>query len=315
MDPVCQRKRLVVVVMGPTHAMSGAAAWLAVVGAAGAGVSAPGTGVLVGMPLPVVAMGAAVCAGGALLPDIDCPGSLSLKDGSTVVRAFGIVGEVVGQGMDAMALLVFNVTKSRHDPDRHSGHRLLTHTAIFAVGLGMLTSLAASLPGTFAAGGKRYSTGTVMALLIMWSCLHLSLFGLFEKWTKKERKKFSLIGVMVISAVLTTVTASTLPVEAARGKFWWLGLAVGGGSAVHCLGDAITRAGVPFLWPIPIRGRRWWEIQLPSLLAIRAGGRFEYGALFPVLTVLTLWLMVYTMPASKWLAVSVAGLIGIDVPS
>jgi hypothetical protein len=306
---------LTVVVMGPTHAMAGAAAWLALVGAAGAGVSAPGMEVLVGMPFPVVAMGAAVCAGGALLPDIDCPGSLSLKDGSTVVRAFGIAGEAVGKAMDGLALLVFDLTKSRHDTDRHSGHRLLTHTAVFAVGLGMLTSLAASLPGTFTAGGKRYSTGTAMALLIMWTCLHLALFGLFEKWTKKQRKTFSLVGVMVFSAALTIVTALALPAQAAGGKFWWLGLAVGGGSAVHCLGDAITRAGVPFVWPIPIRGRRWREIQLPSLLSIRAGGRFEYAALFPVLTALTLWLVVYTVPESRSLAVSVADLIGVHVPT
>jgi len=306
---------VVVVVMGPTHAMSGAAAWLAVVGAAGAGVSGPGMGVLVGMPLPVVAMGAAGCAGGALLPDIDCPGSLSIKDGSTVVRAFGVVGEAVGHTMDGLSLLVYSLTKSRKDPERHSGHRLFTHTAVFAVGLGMLTSLAASLPGTFAAAGKTYSTGTAVALVIMWSCLHLSLFGLFERWTKKQRKKFGLIGVMLISGVLTLLTATALPAEAAGGKFWWLGLAVGGGSAVHCAGDAITRAGVPFAWPIPMGGRLWQEIQLPSLLAIRAGGKFECAALFPVLTVLTLWLVAYTMPASKGLAASVAALIGVQVPS
>lgn len=301
--------------MGPTHAMFGAAAWLAAVEAAEAGVSAPGLEVLVGMPLPMVAMGTAVCAGAALLPDIDCPGSLSIKDGSTVVRALGIVGEAVGKAMNATALLVYNLTKSRRDTDRHSGHRLLTHTAVFAVGLGMWTSFAASLPGTFTAAGRMYSTGTAMALLIMWSCLHLSLFGLFEKWTKKQRKNLTLVGVMAISAALTMVTAAALPAEAAGGKFWWLGLAVGGGSAVHCLGDAITRAGVPFVWPIPIRGRCWWEIQLPSPVAIRAGGRFEHAVLLPALTALTLWLVVYTMPASRWIAVSVAGLIGVQVPT
>jgi membrane-bound metal-dependent hydrolase YbcI (DUF457 family) len=114
---------------------------------------------------------------------------------------------------------------------------------------------------------------------------------------------------------LTIMTASALPAEAARGRFWWLGLAVGGGAAVHCLGDAITRAGVPFVWPVPIRGRCWWEIQLPPLLAIRAGGRFEYAVLLPALTGLTLWLVVYTLPASRWLAVSVAGLVGVQLPS
>ena len=302
--------------MGPTHAMFGAAAWLAVVAVAGAGVSGPGMEVLAGMSLPVVAMGAVVCAGGALLPDIDCPGSLSTRDGSTVVRAFGILGEAVGKAVDGLALLVFHLTQLRHDEDRHSGHRLLTHTAVFAVGLGMFTSFAASLPGTFTAFGRTYSTGTAMALLIMWSCLHLSLFGLFEKWTKKQRERFSIIGVMVISAALTMVTASALPeAQAAGGKFWWLGLAVGGGAAVHCLGDAITRAGVPFLWPVPFRWRCWWEIQLPPLLAFRAGGLFECAALLPALTALTLWLVVYTIPESKGLAVSLAGLIGVHVPS
>jgi membrane-bound metal-dependent hydrolase YbcI (DUF457 family) len=295
--------------------MFGAGAWLAVVAVAGAGVDGPGMEALVGMPLPVVAMGAAVCAGGALIPDIDCPGSISIKDGSTVVRAFGVLGEVVGKAMNGLSLLVFNLVKTRRDTDRHSGHRLFTHTAVFAVGLGMLTSLAASLPGTFDAGGKTYSAGTAMSLLIMWTCLHLSLFGLFEKWTQEQRKNFSLVGVMVISAALTLVTASALPPDAAGGKFWWLGLAVGGGAVVHCLGDALTRAGVPFVWPIPIGGRCWGEIQLPPFLAFRAGGRFEYAVLLPVLTLLTLWLVVYTLPDSKPIAVSVAALIGLHVPA
>jgi hypothetical protein len=301
--------------MGPTHAMFGVAAWLALVAVADAGVDVPGMEVLAGMPLPVVAMGAAVCAGGALLPDIDCPGSLSTRDGSTVVRAFGIIGEGVGKVVNGVALLVYNLTKLRHDEDRESGHRLLTHTAVFAVGLGFFTSYAASLPGTFEAFGKTFSTGTAMALLIMWSCLHLALFGIFDEWTKKQREKFTLVGVMAVSGALTAVTASALPeAQAAGGKFWWLGFAVGGGAAVHCAGDAITRAGVPFLWPVPLGWRTWWEIQLPSTLAFRAGGKFEYAVLLPVLTALTLWLMVYSWPDSKGLAVSVAGMVGVHVP-
>jgi membrane-bound metal-dependent hydrolase YbcI (DUF457 family) len=94
-----------------------------------------------------------------------------------------------------------------------------------------------------------------------------------------------------------------------------LGLAVGGGAVVHCLGDAITRAGVPFFWPVPFRWRCWWQIQLPPVLAFRAGGRFEYAALLPALTALTLWLVVYAIPESKGLAASVAGLIGVHVPA
>jgi hypothetical protein len=57
------------------------------------------------------------------------------------------------------------------------------------------------------------------------------------------------------------------------------------------------------------------EIQLPPFLAFRAGGWFEYAAFLPVLTVLTLWLVVYTLPGSKPFAVSVAALIGVHVPA
>jgi hypothetical protein len=37
--------------------------------------------------------------------------------------------------------------------------------------------------------------------------------------------------------------------------------------------------------------------------------------LLPTLTALTLWLLFYTIPESKGLAVSLAGLIGVHVPA
>jgi hypothetical protein len=97
------------------------------------------------------------------------------------------------------------------------------------------------------------------------------LFGLFEKWTKEQRKNVSLVGVMVISAALTLLTASELPAGAAGGRFWWLGLAVGGGSAVHCMGDAMTsRRGA-----VPVAGsdRRQVLVGDPAAVAARVPGR------------------------------------------
>lgn len=271
-------------VMGPTHAMSGAALWIGA-----AAMSAP----LIGHgSLPMVALGAAVCAGSALLPDIDCPGSLSTKDGSTVVRAFGIPGEIVGHTMNTVALTVYNLTKSRKDQPKTNGHRTLTHTAVFTAGLGVLVSIGCSLPGTFHAFGRSWGTGNVIALLTMWACLHLAMFGLIEKWTKKQRAKYGLLAVMAISAAATAATASQL--DRTSGGFAWLGIAVGAGALMHCVGDAITKAGVPFLWPIPIHGKRWWDLTLPSFMRIRAGGLFEYTILLPVLTI-------YTFAAALWL--------------
>lgn len=288
-------------VMGPTHAMSGAALW---VGAAA--MSAPLIGTQTS--LPMIALGAAVCAGSALLPDIDCPGSLSTKDGSTVVRAFGVLGEVVGHTMNTVALTVYNLTKSRKDEPRKNGHRTLTHTGLFTAGLGFLVSAGCSLPGTFEAFGRTWGTGNVVALLTMWACLHLAMFGLIEKWTKKQRAKYGLIAVMAISALATLATASQL--ERTNGGFAWLGLAVGAGAVMHCVGDAITKAGVPFLWPIPIHGKRWWDLSLPSFMRIRAGGVFEYVVLLPALTLYTFGAALWLLPGGQGVVEQTMALLG-----
>lgn len=288
-------------VMGPTHAMSGAALWL--------GAAATSAPLLGGQPMPAVVVGAAVCAGAALLPDIDCPGSLSLKDGSTVVRAFGIVGEVMGHTMDNVALAVYNLTRGKKDKPRNSGHRTLTHTAVFTVALGFLVSAGATIPGTFNLLGREWGIGNVFALVIMWGMLHLAMFGLIEKWTKKTRKKYGLLAVMAISALGTLLTASQL--ERTTGGLEWLGLAVGAGAVMHCLGDAITKAGVPFLWPIPINGKRWYDITLPSFMRIRAGGTFEYAILLPALTLYTFLAAIYLMPGGKPAIEAIRSFLGI----
>jgi membrane-bound metal-dependent hydrolase YbcI (DUF457 family) len=287
-------------VMGPTHAMSGAALWL--------GAAATSAPLLGGQPASAVVVGAAVCAGAALLPDIDCPGSLSTKDGSTVVRAFGILGEVVGHTADNVSLAVYNLTRGRKDKPRNSGHRTLTHTLLFTAGLGFAVSAGASLPGSFSAFGREWATGTVFALVVMWAMLHLAMFGLAEKWTKKQRAKYGLIPVMILSGLLTALTAAGL--EHTDQGFGWLGLAVGAGAVMHCLGDAITKAGVPFIWPIPIHGKRWYDLTLPSFLRIRAGGWFEYTVLLPALTLYTIGAAIYLLPGGKEVIDTIRGFIG-----
>lgn len=276
-------------VMGPTHAMSGAAIWLA----AAAGGILPG---LTGAPLPVVFAGAAVCAGSALLPDLDCPGSLSTKDGSTVVRAFGLAGEIVGHSLEKFSEAIYHATASKHDSDRTNGHRTFTHTLVFAVLLGSLVAIAGSLTIGFNAFDRDWIVGQVVALVTMWGCLHLALFGLAEKAIKRQRKRYGLLWVMILSGLVTAATVTQLPVEHG---YPWLGLAVGFGSLIHCFGDAITIKGVPILWPIPLAGKRWREIGPPAFLRIRAGGVFEYVILLPALNLATVILVIALFPEGQ----------------
>ena len=72
-----------------------------------------------------------------------------------------------------------------------------------------------------------------------------------------------------------------------------LGVLVGGGVAlgcfVHCLGDALTLSGCPFLFPLPIRGEFWYELRPP--IRFRTGGPFETLVLAPAMVVAVVLLL------------------------
>lgn len=66
---------------------------------------------------------------------------------------------------------------------------------------------------------------------------------------------------------------------------WLVGAGVAAGCVAHCLGDALTIMGCPFLWPIPIRGETFYEIRPPRLLRFRTGGPVEKWLITPALLV------------------------------
>jgi membrane-bound metal-dependent hydrolase YbcI (DUF457 family) len=236
--------------MGPSHALSGAAAWLAGSWAldhfAGYGQS----------PL-AVAVGATVCAGGALLPDLDLSGKVTRNQGgATVARTFGVFSLFAAEVIEKVSLAVYTATRLRRDPRRTNGHRTLTHTLPFAALVGWGTTALAAHYGKWAVVG------------IVFVMAGLALRGLFDEWAERA----GWLIVTISAAVVATLTAATLPGD--RG-YPMLGFAVAVGCVVHLLGDMITSAGVPILWPIPAGRRRWRMVGVPDGLAVRAGGRME----------------------------------------
>ncbi|MFZ2178294.1 MAG: metal-dependent hydrolase [Rhodococcus sp. (in: high G+C Gram-positive bacteria)] len=240
-------------VMGPTHAMSGAA-----------------VGLVVADVLPLDWGGptstaetftfAAVCAGAALLPDLD-------TSQSTVSRSFGPVSTVAAKGVDAISLGFYTLTKGKRDGRRRGGHRTFTHTALFAVGIG----------GGVSALVVQFGKPAIIGVLFV--CLGLALRGLGGDLAKEK-------GWLVVSAVAAVLSALTWQWYPTDEGSTGLGVAVALGCATHCLGDAVTKEGVPFLAPfVPWGKERWWEIRLPSFLSIRAGGPFEKILLGPALTI------------------------------
>lgn len=115
--------------MGPGHAVSGAAIGLY------AATLARDAGLLDIGPAATLT-GAALCAGAALLPDLDHPNA-------TVAKAFGPASIALARGVHGVSSAVYRNTKTAADEDRDGGHRGITHTGVFAAGLGGAVALLA----------------------------------------------------------------------------------------------------------------------------------------------------------------------------
>jgi membrane-bound metal-dependent hydrolase YbcI (DUF457 family) len=265
--------------MGPSHAMSGAAAWLAGVTLYSHYTGAP-------LSPSVLLLGTTVAAGAALAPDLD-------NYSSTVVSAFGIVGKGVGRLVDAVSVLIYNVTKSSREQVKDGGHRTFFHTIVAAVLAGLLVSFLTSFTSIVHVLGQTLTWGQLWSVIIMAIFLNLGLSGLFAKQITKYRAKFGPTIIMALSVVLAVITAILLPEGKEVGSYAWLGLAVGFGWFVHLLGDAITKAGVPMFWPIRIRRKAWYDVALPSVFRITAGSPIETLALLPLFTAVTILLAGY----------------------
>jgi membrane-bound metal-dependent hydrolase YbcI (DUF457 family) len=236
--------------MGSSHALSGAAVWL--------------TGSLAldqlahfhQTPLQL-AVGTAICAGGALVPDLDLSGRVTTRQGgATVAHTFGVFSLFLAECIEKFSLGVYKLTRMKHDPPRRNGHRTLTHTIVFNVGVGY---------GTLALC-QAYGKWAVMGVLFV--AFALALRGLFEKWA--ERAGWVIVTIAAAGAAF--LVYERLPGD--RG-YPLLGVAVGIGGLIHLLGDMITRHGSPILWPIPTGRRMWRNIGLPHRVALIAGDKTE----------------------------------------
>lgn len=249
--------------MGPSHALSGASVWLAGSWALDhfAGYEQS--------PL-AIAVGTAVCAGGALLPDLDLSGKVTAnRGGATVARTFGVLSLFVAEVVEKISLGVYHATRLSKDPDRENGHRTLTHTIPFTVLVGWGTTAACVSFGKWAVIG------------ILFFMIGLALRGLFERWAERA----GWVIVTLVSAAAAYGTYLALPGD--RG-YPMLGLAVGVGCFVHLLGDIVTSAGIPILWPVPIGRRMWRMIGVPNGMALKVGGKVEVLLVRGALTVIAL---------------------------
>lgn len=239
--------------MARGHALMGAVIWLG--GCAAAAQFRDGH-----LPsLALVAIGTPVCAGWAIVPDIDHPNS-------TISRSLGPVSRGVAELAAGSSRLIHEATRTQWDRPDEDGHRTVTHTLIGALVFGAVVGLAGWLGGPW-----------VAALLVFWPA-HLGISATLKSRRRRQwwfGRTVRLPKSVVDAAVLAAGAAILTP-----GSAWWLGLAAGGGAAIHLLGDMMTDSAVPALWPIVLRdvaGRphRWQPIGLPRRWRFAAGSKFE----------------------------------------
>ena len=230
--------------MGRTHALTGWCAGLAV---------AP----LVGAAAVEQAMLFAVTtAGFALLPDLDHPHARASK-------LLGPLSRVLSWLLRKTSGALYQITKGPRDEKRTGTHRHLSHTVLFAVGLGALATFGTEAGGPYAVAGV-----AVLGLLLAEDAL--------GDW---------MLIVSGAGVVWWLYKAGPDPVNQLDQLTGWLGIAVAVGCFTHCLGDALTESGCPFLFPLLIRGETWYEIRLPKPMRMRTGKRVEKLLVFPVFLV------------------------------
>lgn len=200
--------------MGGHHAISGAAAWMALAGSVEIAGHTAGLDLL-GLEGMQVLSGAVVATGAALLPDIDHPSA-------TIARSAGGMSK-------SLSTVVGAVT----------GHRGATHTLLAVLAFTALTMLAAGIDWR--------TTVPVLGEVQVGSVLVVAVMCAFAtRAMKAVRGPFAPWLVGLGSGLLVAAFAPDTAI--------WLPLAVGLGALVHLLGDLLTTDGIPFpTWPLVMK--------------------------------------------------------------
>lgn len=199
--------------LGYSHAMSGAVAWLAI---------APTATELLGMaPLNEYELiaGTIATAGAALIPDLDHPQA-------TIAHTFGFVSKAISK---VTALLA-------------GGHRQGTHSLIFVAGFALFSY--------FVGLGLNLVDSTLPPLIMMFLLASFAFRGL-NIVPPKTSSSFK--GIIVLLEAAGLVALLHFLNQNSTLSWDWLWLAAGLGAFVHLLGDAITPEGVPFFYPLRSR--------------------------------------------------------------
>lgn len=258
--------------MGPTHALSAVAlslcvAWLAK--------DFMFDTLLGSKDIMLFISAIIIIIGSSLMPDLDATNSTS-------ITTLGPIGKVLSKAMRGFSVLIQNMIKGPYDKGSDP-HRGFWHTILAAFLAGILiTGLANINVNLFTIFDIDITLSKLIVIIYIYISLQLGVASLFKPFYKKNvDKPLGKLGLNIASLLIAAYLMYSLPSNA---KYNWIGGAVTFGWITHLIGDMLTVSGVPILFPLKYKGKRWWNFRLP--LGIKAGGVFEKSILIPLLSVI-----------------------------
>lgn len=213
---------------GYSHAITGAAGWMAVTSTSALALGAYPVGA------GVAVAGSLLCAGAALAPDMD-------HHSGTIAHSLPPVTELMAKGTEAIS----------------GGHRHGTHSLI---GVAAFTALGwAALLLTFETDGRTVALGAGIYAVFL-TAFALKALGI-------SRSLGNSSGSSVLKGVLgSTLGPWLLSLATAGVATWyfaytwdWLLVCIALGTFIHIVGDGLTPQGVPWLWPWNPAPPRWMK--------------------------------------------------------
>ncbi|MFA7264796.1 MAG: metal-dependent hydrolase [Candidatus Nanopelagicales bacterium] len=202
----------------------------------------------------------------ALWPDLD-------HHNSTATRSMGLISGAVHLFVHRMSCWVFDMSATSRDVSEGDfrGHRGLSHFGISAVVSGLVFGWVSYLLATrWPALALAVVAGLIVALVGSW------LLG------EVRGLVLALVAGTALWWLVTTTAEEPLRIASeliAPAVGLGVGVSVSVGMLAHSLGDAATKTGVPLLWPIRIRGQRYYPIHVRPQSALLSTGSSEWAEL------------------------------------
>lgn len=254
--------------MGLTHSLSAVALFLCIAAFAPEHMKS----ILGSGSIAVILLAMVNSVGSSLVPDLD-------NSASTSKSALGILGDLLSVIFRTTSEIIQTTVRTKYDKDKPNPHRGFYHTIPGALLVGVTVMLFTQLGGGVSLPGVGHvSWGFIFAIVVSWLNLHMALAGLFKQGMKKVKKQAGPFGEAIAFALSLTIVSLIFTQIPTNTNYWWIGAAVIFGMITHDLGDLMTTAGVPILFPLPHRGKMWWTYRLTG---IHAGGVVENYIFIP----------------------------------